>query len=218
MATASTTVPAKQRMVQVAIDLFAARGFDNVGVVEIADAAGVSQPNIHYHFGNKRGLWEAAMRKLARDLQNSAAMQDSVVQSLDPLSALKAACAILLKTSQQWPTLGRIMMAEGQAAGERLEWLMREVYAEEYYKFQELVERCIEQGLIKPHKPYQIVMLLHGAAVTHFNMAPLVRTVFGEDVRAPANAAAFQELFLDVMFAGLAVDPPAKAQQKKARQ
>ena len=207
----------KERILDAALELFAARGFENVGVTEIAEAAAVSQPSIHYHFRNKRGLWEASMQRLAQRMDANAVVQDNLSLTLDPLSALKAACVILLQRSQQSPTLGRIIMAEGQASSDRLDWLMREVYAESYYRFQELIDACIEVGAIKPYKPHQILMLLHGAAVTYFNMAPLVDTVFGEDVRTQKNASAFQELFMDVMFAGLEPTTSEKQNHKKGR-
>ncbi len=214
---ATKSASGKERILDAALDLFAARGFENVGVTEIAEAAEVSQPSIHYHFRNKRGLWEASMQRLAERLDATTVVQDNLSKALDPLSALKAACVILLQTSQQSPTLGRIIMAEGQVSSDRLAWLMREVYADSYYRFQELIEACIEAGAIKPYKPHQILMLLHGAAVTYFNMAPLVDAVFGEDVRARKNASAFQELFMDVLFAGLAPAQSETQTNKKGR-
>ncbi len=39
--------------------LFAEKGFGEVSTSGIAKAAGVSQSQIHYHFGTKRKLWEA---------------------------------------------------------------------------------------------------------------------------------------------------------------
>jgi len=197
-------ISAKERIIDVALGLFAARGFENVGVTEIAEAAGVSQPSIHYHFKNKRGLWEAAMLALATKARETASIQESVFQSLDPLSALKAACALLIEQAHKTPDLGRVILSEGQAGGERLDWLMRHVLADSYYAFLELIEANIDAGQIKPFKPYQILMLLHGAAVTNFNVAPLVDAVFGEDVHAPDHVTSFQKMYLDVMFAGLA--------------
>ncbi len=194
---------AKDRIVGEALSLFAARGYDNVGVTEIAESAGVSQPSIHYHFKSKRRLWEAAMLAMAEESHRTASIQKSVTQSLDPLSALKAACAMLIEQSNTNPNLGRVILSEGQAGGERLEWLMRNLFTESYSQFLELIEQCIQARLIKPFKPFQVLMLLHGAAVTSFNVAPLVQSAFGEDVRTPDNVSAFQKMYLDVMFTGL---------------
>lgn len=42
-----------------ALDLFALRGYDAVGVQEIVDESGVTKPTLYHHFGNKRGLLDA---------------------------------------------------------------------------------------------------------------------------------------------------------------
>jgi AcrR family transcriptional regulator len=39
-----------------AIELFASRGYDAVGVQEIADAAGITKPTLYHYFGSKLGL------------------------------------------------------------------------------------------------------------------------------------------------------------------
>ena len=44
-----------------ALDLFAAYGYDGVGVQQICAAAGVTKPTLYHHFGSKRGLLEKLM-------------------------------------------------------------------------------------------------------------------------------------------------------------
>src|SRR5512136_798093 len=39
-----------------ALKLFAARGYDAVGVQEIAEAAGIQKPTLYHYFGSKSGL------------------------------------------------------------------------------------------------------------------------------------------------------------------
>lgn len=42
-----------------ALELFAARGYDAVGVQEIAEAAGVTKPTLYHYYGSKQGLLRA---------------------------------------------------------------------------------------------------------------------------------------------------------------
>jgi TetR/AcrR family transcriptional regulator len=44
-----------------ALELFAARGFDAVGVQEIVDKAGVTKPTLYHYFGSKQGLLRALL-------------------------------------------------------------------------------------------------------------------------------------------------------------
>jgi len=53
-------------LMDLALTLFAARGYDGVGVQEICDAASLTKPTLYHYFGSKRGLLESL---LARDLE-----------------------------------------------------------------------------------------------------------------------------------------------------
>ena len=99
--------------------------------------------------------------------------------------------------------LGQVILAEGQAGGERLDWLLRNIFSDIYFEFLETIEACQEAGLIKRHKPSHLLMLLTGAAVTQFNVSPLIRSMFGEDPKARENVDAFKEVYLDILFSGL---------------
>jgi AcrR family transcriptional regulator len=46
----------RSQLLACALDLFAARGYDAVGVQEVADAAGVKKPTLYHYFGSKSGL------------------------------------------------------------------------------------------------------------------------------------------------------------------
>ncbi len=52
----------KQRLVEAATLLFAQRGFDGVGIREIATAAQVNSAMVAYHFCHKEGLYRAVLR------------------------------------------------------------------------------------------------------------------------------------------------------------
>jgi TetR/AcrR family transcriptional regulator len=51
-----------------AIDLFSSRGFDAVGVQEVADAAGLKKPTLYHYFGSKSGLLKTVLDETFVDL------------------------------------------------------------------------------------------------------------------------------------------------------
>src|SRR5438105_7576884 len=59
MSTDTSHLPARERMLQVAKQLFAERGYENTSTVAIARAAGTSESQLMKHFGSKEGLLEA---------------------------------------------------------------------------------------------------------------------------------------------------------------
>lgn len=48
----------RERILETALDLFYARGYDAVGVQEIAEKSGVTKPTLYYYFKSKYGLLE----------------------------------------------------------------------------------------------------------------------------------------------------------------
>lgn len=46
----------RELIMNTAISLFSARGYDAVGVQEIVEQAGVTKPTLYYYFGSKQGL------------------------------------------------------------------------------------------------------------------------------------------------------------------
>src|SRR5258708_5297063 len=52
----------RSKLVDVAGEAFAERGYDAVGVREICQLAGANAAAVNYHFGDKRGLYVACLR------------------------------------------------------------------------------------------------------------------------------------------------------------
>jgi TetR/AcrR family transcriptional regulator len=51
----------RANLLESALNLFAAYGYDGVGVQQICEAAGVTKPTLYHYFGSKRGLLETLM-------------------------------------------------------------------------------------------------------------------------------------------------------------
>lgn len=57
------TTDNRTRILKCAIHLFYQKGYDAVGVQELATAAGVSKPTLYYYFKSKLGLLEALLKE-----------------------------------------------------------------------------------------------------------------------------------------------------------
>jgi AcrR family transcriptional regulator len=58
-------------LLRAALTLFAAKGFDAVGVQEVAEMAGVAKPTLYHFFNSKHGLLEALFAEYAARLDDS---------------------------------------------------------------------------------------------------------------------------------------------------
>ena len=59
----------RELLLDAALDLFYAKGYDAVGVQEIVDRAGVTKPTLYYYFGSKIGLLQNLLERGYRVLE-----------------------------------------------------------------------------------------------------------------------------------------------------
>lgn len=80
----------RSRLLSCALDLFTSRGYDAVGVQEVADAAGLKKPTLYHYFGSKRGLLQAILDEnfveLFMALEEASAYHHDIVSSLDAIA------------------------------------------------------------------------------------------------------------------------------------
>ncbi|HVN54352.1 MAG TPA: TetR/AcrR family transcriptional regulator [Anaerolineaceae bacterium] len=81
----------REKILAFALDLFAARGYDAVGIQEVAEAAGVTKPTLYHYFGSKRGLLDSLLAerfdRLNQVLREAADNQRDLPQTLDNIAA-----------------------------------------------------------------------------------------------------------------------------------
>jgi AcrR family transcriptional regulator len=63
----------RSALLRSALTLFATRGYDVVGVQEVADLSGVAKPTLYHFFGSKNGLLEALFQEYATELDRAVA-------------------------------------------------------------------------------------------------------------------------------------------------
>ena len=197
----------KLRITDAALNLFANQGFDAVSISDIAAEVGMTQPNIHYYFSTKEALWKAAVHRLSELAQRSTknVVNPMLLEGMDPLSALKVLSASLHNVSREVPELGKIIVLEGIAGGDRLQWLVETIFEPSYERYTDLIQQCVQEKLIKPYPAHQILFLLHSAAVFYYNLSPLIRQTFDADPMNEDVSNDYCDLYLDVVFSGLSI-------------
>jgi AcrR family transcriptional regulator len=59
----------RERILEAAIEVFAAEGYEGASTRALAAKAGVNQPAIQYHFASKEGLYQAAIQSIAAQIE-----------------------------------------------------------------------------------------------------------------------------------------------------
>lgn len=199
-------VDGRTRILDASVALFAAHGFEGVSTTRIADAAEISQSVVLYHFGSKEALWREAMLHLFARVGTVGVGSASDTRDLDPLLRLKVALRRFVRVSARHPELGRIIMREGAEGGDRLDWLVANALAVNYAVYTRLIVDAQAAGMVQPHPPFQLTILLHAAASMLFNLQPLVEAVEGRPLLVD-RLDALTDMIVETVFDGIARSP-----------
>jgi AcrR family transcriptional regulator len=154
-------VTTRTELLRVARELFAARGYADVGTEEIVRAAHVTRGALYHHFEDKRDLFRAVHNQLADDL-----LQQIVAQtagSADAMEALARGVRAFLDICED-PAVIRISHLDAPAVLGWAEW--REVDAEHWLGVLTMaLGEAMDAGLLRRADVQPLAHMLMGAMV-----------------------------------------------------
>lgn len=205
---APETFDAKSRILAVAAEEFAQKGFEGASTAGIARLAGVTQPLIHYYFKSKDRLWQAMVDLLVDQLGviDQATMDE--LCDLDPISQIKVLTRRLVHVTRRSPHFARLLLQEGSTGGPRFEYLNRRVVRPLVETLQATLERGQQEGWIKPLPIEHLLMVWLSASTQLFAAPALAEEILGADSRALATSRDFADTYVEMLVNGL-VNPVA---------
>ena len=93
----------KQRILNMALELFSAKGHDSVSVGEIAKAVGIKAPSLYNHFPSKQAIFDAIVESTAVQYESDTDKIDIHVQDVQkdiPIFAKTTEDALFEKVRQ----------------------------------------------------------------------------------------------------------------------
>jgi len=99
----------RENLLTCALHLFTARGYDAVGVQEIADAAGIGKPTLYHYFGSKHGLLSALLDEGFAPFFET--LHQAAVYHGDLTNTLRAVTAVYFDFAQRHPQLFRFALS-----------------------------------------------------------------------------------------------------------
>lgn len=113
----------REAIKEAALVEFARNGFKGASIADIADAAGVAKPLVHYHFESKEELWKASVSDAFDMFQAKVADFATRLQSESPEELIDHFALAIVYFSSAHPSLVRITINETNQGGERADWL-----------------------------------------------------------------------------------------------
>ena len=153
-----------------ALRLFAARGYDAVGVQEIAEAAGVTKPTLYHYFGSKEGLLETLLAEnlagLLAEVEAAAAYHGDLTGTLTALTAAYFEFAREHATFYHWQLA--LVFAPPESAPARL---TRQFNEAQHALLRDLFERAaIDHGNMRG-RARRYAVTLRGMIDTYIGLA-----------------------------------------------
>ena len=143
----------RERILAAALDLFSERSFEGASTRLIAERAGVQQPLLTYHFGNKEELWRTAVGQLFEDLAHALAERVDGLRGVDDETLAKLVVADFVRFSANHPQLHRIIMQECKSEGDRLAWLVEQQIRPLYEAALGLLDPLLAAGKVRDVPP-----------------------------------------------------------------
>jgi AcrR family transcriptional regulator len=100
----------RQEILTVAIEQFAANGYDNTDLQNVAAILGVGKGTLYRYFPSKRQMFEAALDRIVAEMRQ--AMDQSIQAEQDPFAQLAAATRAYLTFFGEHPSYVELIMQE----------------------------------------------------------------------------------------------------------
>src|SRR5436189_4852273 len=106
--TRMTGAQRRQRILDVAADLFAARGYHSTSVAEIASAAGITKPVLYDHFPSKQRLFVEVIEQARDELVGRGAVAMAAGEPLE--RRIRAAVEEFFAYVEENPEAARVLL------------------------------------------------------------------------------------------------------------
>jgi AcrR family transcriptional regulator len=171
----------RDALVEAALQVFAAHGFEGATTREIARRAEVALAALPYHFTTKEALWKAAADRIFGQLGETFRRRLAGLEGVDTPTRLRLLLRDFVRFQAAHPELHRFMIQEGLAKTPRLEWLVETHIRPFHDSVRGMVASAQREGVVVPGRPEHIHYMLIGAASSAYALAAEFELLTGED-------------------------------------
>ncbi len=170
-----------EHLCDVAVNVFAEKGYSGTTTTEITKKAGVARSLIHYYFGNKEELWKASLKRIANEFINEFENSKKIHKDLDGIQMIKVVVRQLVHFYSKYPAFPKILAQEMSDQSERSEYIIKNFVKPLWNVTGELFKKQRKKGAIKKiDKEFQASILL-GMASNFFSNPYLTKHLYEID-------------------------------------
>lgn len=178
-----------------ALEVFSRHGFRGSTLDQIAEAAGLSKPNMLYYFPSKEAIHAELLEGLLDTWLDPLRALDPAGE---PLAELRGYVRRKLQMARDFPRESRLFANEILQGAPRIEALLRTDLKALVDEKAALIARWAKEGRLAPLDPHHLIFSIWATTQHYADFAAQVEMVLGAEGRDPFPAAA---AFLDTLFA-----------------
>lgn len=189
----------RARIMAAAERFFAARGFAETRLEDVAEEVGVRRAALFYHFRDKQALYDAVVADVFRDLLERL---DEVLTSDGPAPQRIDACVeIWVAAVGARPSLARFLLREAAGADPGVVSPLGDRGATFLQRGIELFERGVRTGELEPVRPdpFHVISAVVGSTVFYVTALRSLLPSMQFDPLAPAELAAHERDVLQMV-------------------
>lgn len=168
-----------QRILDSALTVFAAYGFRGARIDQIADAAGLSKPNLLYYFRTKEELYTAV---LARTLDMWLEPLRELDRTIDPRVALSAYIGRKLDYSRTHPTASRLFAMEVLQGAAHLNVALTGTLLDSVEAKSRIIEDWIAEGKMRPIDPKHFIFAIWATTQHYADFSTQIEALTGKTI------------------------------------
>ena len=188
----------RSRILDVAITIFAQRGYSGASTREIADAAEVNQGLVTYYFGSKQALWRAAIDHALAEYRNTFADRMAELEDPEDRNFYRFALKHYVQWASENADVLRILISNNQADQEAAIWYGERHNRPFYDVWTMLLREGQAHGLVRPGPVLNLYYSLFSPPPCSSTAAD-VKLMSGQDVRDPTFIEAHANLLYDML-------------------
>jgi AcrR family transcriptional regulator len=215
-----STPDPRQRLLDAAEELFAARGYEGASVRDICERAGMNVAAVNYHFRDKERLYVEALKRAHCCVDGDEMAAPAFPPGTKPADRLRLFLGMMVARmhTPARPTAMQLLMREmahPSTAGEEV--------ILQYIRPKAFALRDILAALLPDADPHRLLMIgfsVIGQVLFYRQNRPVVELIFGKQAVAELDAAAVTEHVTRFTLAALGkgpkyrpADPPARSEE-----
>jgi len=144
----ATETPTKDRILNAAIEVFAAKGYHGTVVDDIVTVSGTSKGAFYHYFPSKQGIFLTLMDEMASTVEQ--AVEAVIGSERGALAKVEAALRVVLEIAASRRDLVRILLIEAVGLGPTLEHKRLEIHRRFAHVIQRHLDRAVAEGDVPP--------------------------------------------------------------------